>query len=208
VIGCGQGRQYLRRQSRLDGKFNSPHSQIWQQVSGALPSGICPRLRISTGPCTTRGGRYRKAFAISGAKLMAAPQSHSATQFVYPVPHQRVGERDVQRHRNGHTRIPTRRCARDDRANLAHELYNSNKPPAIEIISAPATNSSHPRCRRQGVRRHHAGIAVLAYCIDARAGDTGAFRLIALALQEAGNRRCDRIYNRIDSKRCEASADR
>src|ERR1700688_4046338 len=85
VIGAGKdGNIYLVNRDAM-GKFNaSGNSQIWQEVSGALTSSIfsTPAYFNATVYYGDVGATL-KAFAISSAKLAAAPQSQSATQFVY-----------------------------------------------------------------------------------------------------------------------------
>jgi outer membrane protein assembly factor BamB len=130
VIGAGKdGNIYVVNRDSM-GKFSSSsNSQIWQQVSGALGSGI-----FST-PAYFNGTVYYgdvdatlKAFAISGAKLAATPQSQSATQFVRPgtapsVSANGTSNAIVWAHENTDPAV----LHAYDAANLAHELYNSNQ---------------------------------------------------------------------------------
>src|SRR5258707_5786363 len=130
VIGAGKdGNIYVVNRDSM-GKFNSSgNSQIWQQVSGALPSGIWSTPAYFNGTVYYGDvGATLKAFAISGAKLMAAPQSHSATQFVYPgtapsVSANGTSNAIVWAHDNTDPAV----LHAYDAANLAHELYNSNQ---------------------------------------------------------------------------------
>ena len=130
VIGAGKdGNIYVVNRDSM-GKFNSSgNSQIWQQVSGALPSGIWSTPAYFNGTVYYGDvGATLKAFAISGAKLMAAPQSHSATQFVYPgtapsVSANGTSNAIVWAHENTDPAV----LHAYDAANLAHELYNSNQ---------------------------------------------------------------------------------
>jgi hypothetical protein len=130
VIGAGKdGNIYLVNRDSM-GKFNSSgNSQIWQQVGGALASSIfsTPAYFNST---VYYGdvGETLKAFAISGAKLLATPQSQSATQFVYPgtapsVSANGTSNAIVWAHENTDPAV----LHAYDAANLAHELYNSNQ---------------------------------------------------------------------------------
>jgi outer membrane protein assembly factor BamB len=133
VIGAGKdGNIYLVNRDSM-GKFNaSGNSQIWQQVSGAVSSGI-----FSTPAYFNRtvyygdAGATLKAFSISNAKLLAAPQSQSATQFVYPGTAPSVSANGatnaiVWAHENTNPAV----LHAYDAANLAHELYNTNQAAA------------------------------------------------------------------------------
>jgi outer membrane protein assembly factor BamB len=130
VVGAGKdGNIYVVNRDSM-GKFNSSsNSQIWQQVSGALTSSV-----FST-PAYFNGTVYYgdtdatlKAFAISGAKLAATPQSQSATQFARPgtapsVSANGTSNAIVWAHENNDPAV----LHAYDAANLAHELYNSNQ---------------------------------------------------------------------------------
>src|SRR5882672_3387361 len=130
MIGAGKdGNIYVVNRDSM-GKFNSSgNAQIWQQVTGALPSGIWSTPAYFNGTVYYGdAGATLKAFAISGAKLMAAPQSHSATQFVYPgtapsVSANGTSNAIVWAHENTDPAV----LDAYDAANLAHELYNSNQ---------------------------------------------------------------------------------
>jgi hypothetical protein len=133
VIGAGKdGNIYLVNRDSM-GKFNSAgNSQIWQQVSGALPSGIwsTPAYFNGTVYYGDSGGTL-KAFAISGAKLVTAPQSQSPTQFPYPgtapsVSANGTSNAIVWAHENSNPAV----LHAYDAANLAHEIYNSNQAAA------------------------------------------------------------------------------
>jgi hypothetical protein len=133
VVGAGKdGNIYLVNRDSM-GKFNAGNnSQIWQQLSGALPGGIW-----ST-PAYFNGVLYYgdvsatlKAFTISGAKLAATPQSQSATQFGYPgtapsVSANGTSNAIVWAHENANPAV----LHAYDAANLAHEIYNSNQAAA------------------------------------------------------------------------------
>jgi hypothetical protein len=130
VIGAGKdGNIYLVNRDSM-GKFNSSgNSQIWQQVSGAVPSGVfsTPAYFNATVYYGDVGATL-KAFAISGAKLAAKPQSQSATQFAYPGTAPSVSAKGtangiVWAHENTNPAV----LHAYDAANLAHELYNSNQ---------------------------------------------------------------------------------
>jgi hypothetical protein len=130
AIGAGKdGQIYIVNRDSM-GKFvASGNSQIWQQVSGALLSSV-----FSTPAYFNKTiyygdvGDTLKAFTISGARLAAAPQSQSATQFGFPgtapsVSANGTSNAIVWAHENAN---PAELHAYDA-ANLAHELYNSNQ---------------------------------------------------------------------------------
>ncbi len=133
VVGAGKdGNLYVVNRDSM-GKFNaSNNSQIWQQLSGALPGGIW-----ST-PAYFNGVLYYgdvsgtlKAFTISSAKLVATPQSQSATQFTYPGTAPSVsanGTSNAIVWANENTNPAVLHAY--DAANLAHEIYNSNQAAA------------------------------------------------------------------------------
>ncbi len=133
MVGAGKdGNIYIVNRDGM-GKFNaSNNSQIWQQLSAALPGGIW-----ST-PAYFNGVVYYgdvsgtlKAFTLSGAKLVATPQSQSAVQFTYPGTAPSVSANGtsngiVWAHENTNPAV----LHAYDAANLAHELYNSNQAAA------------------------------------------------------------------------------
>ena len=129
VIGAGKdGNIYLVNRDSM-GKFNaSGNSQIWQEVSGALPGGIwsTPAYFNQTVYYADSGGTL-KAFAISSAKLATAPQGQTATQFPYPGTAPSVSANGtlnaiVWAHENSNPAV-----LHAYTANLATELYNSNQ---------------------------------------------------------------------------------
>ncbi|HEV7611819.1 MAG TPA: hypothetical protein VGO37_08100 [Steroidobacteraceae bacterium] len=130
AIGAGKdGNMYLVNRDSM-GKFNSSgNSQIWQQVSGALPSGVFSTPAYYNGAVYYGDvGNTLKAFTISGAKLVAAPQSQSATQFGFPGTAPSVSANGtsngiVWAHENSNPAV----LHAYDAADLAHELYNSNQ---------------------------------------------------------------------------------
>jgi hypothetical protein len=130
VIGAGKdGNIYLVNRDSM-GKFNpSGNSQIWQEVSGSLTSSI-----FSTPAYFNRTvyygdvGATLKAFTLSNAKLVAAPQSQTATQFAFPgtapsVSANGAANAVVWAHENSNPAV----LHAYDAANLAHELYNSSQ---------------------------------------------------------------------------------
>lgn len=130
VIGAGKdGNIYVVNRDSM-GKFNpSGNSQIWQQVSGALASGVFSTPAYFNGTIYYADvGATLKAFAISNAKLAAAPHSQSAAQFAYPgtapsVSANGASNAIVWAHENTDPAV----LHAYDAANLAHELYNSNQ---------------------------------------------------------------------------------
>src|SRR6267378_6001442 len=133
VIGAGKdGNIYVVNRDSM-GKFNSSgNSQIWQQVSGAVPSGVFSTPAYFNGTVYYGDvGATLKAFAISSAKLAAAPHSQTATQFAYPgtapsVSANGASNAVVWAHENTDPAV----LHAYDAANLAHELYNSNQAAA------------------------------------------------------------------------------
>ncbi len=130
VIGAGKdGNIYVVNRDSM-GKFNpSGNSQIWQQLSGALASGVFSTPAYFNGTVYYGDvGATLKAFAISSAKLAAAPHSQSSTQFAYPgtapsVSANGASNAIVWAHENTDPAV----LHAYDAANLAHELYNSNQ---------------------------------------------------------------------------------
>ncbi|HEY1314437.1 MAG TPA: PQQ-binding-like beta-propeller repeat protein, partial [Steroidobacteraceae bacterium] len=127
AIGAGKdGNIYLVNRDSM-GKFNSANnSQVWQQLSGALPGGIWSTPAYFNGTVYFgEVGDTLKAFAISNAQLAAAPQSQSATQFAYPgtapcVSANGTANAIVWAHENSSPAV----LHAYDAANLGRELYN------------------------------------------------------------------------------------
>jgi hypothetical protein len=132
MVGAGKdGNIYVVDRDNM-GKFNAGTNKNYQTLNGVLPGGIW-----ST-PAYFNGAVYYgdvsgtlKAFTISSAKLIAAPQSQSATQFVYPGTAPSVSALGsangiVWAHENTSPAV----LHAYDAANLAHELYNSNQAAA------------------------------------------------------------------------------
>jgi hypothetical protein len=133
MVGAGKdGNIYVVNRDSM-GKFNAGNnSQIWQQLSGALPGGIW-----ST-PAYFNGVVYYgdvsgtlKAFTISSARVVATPQSQSTTQFAFPgtapsVSANGTSNAIVWAHENTNPAV----LHAYDAANLAHEIYNSNQAAA------------------------------------------------------------------------------
>ena len=130
VIGAGKdGNIYVVNRDSM-GKFNSSgNSQIWQQVSGALPGGIWSTPAYFNGTVYYGDvGTTLKAFSIANAKLLSVPQSQSAAQFAYPgtapcVSANGTSGAIVWAHENSDPAV----LHAYDAANLAHEIYSSNQ---------------------------------------------------------------------------------
>jgi hypothetical protein len=133
MVGAGKdGNIYVVDRDSM-GKFNASSNKNYQTLNGVLPGGIW-----ST-PAYFNGTLYYgdvsgtlKAFSISSAKLVATPQSQSATQFTYPgtapsVSANATANGIVWAHENT---TPQAVLHAYDATNLAHELYNSNQAAA------------------------------------------------------------------------------
>jgi hypothetical protein len=132
MVGAGKdGNIYVIDRDSM-GKFNASSNNNYQTLNGALPGGIWSTPAYFNG--TVYFGDVSgtlKAFAISSAKLGTAPQSQSATQFIYPGTAPSVSANGtangiVWAHENAATGV----LHAYDATNLAHELYNSNQAPA------------------------------------------------------------------------------
>jgi hypothetical protein len=132
MVGAGKdGNIYVVDRDSM-GKFNAGGNTNYQTLNGVIPGGIW-----ST-PAYFNGRVYYgdvsgtlKAFAVSGAKLAATPQSQSATQFTYPgtapsVSANNTANAIVWAHENANPAV----LHAYDASNLAHELYNTNQAPA------------------------------------------------------------------------------
>jgi hypothetical protein len=133
VVGAGKdGNIYLVNRDSM-GKFNSSsNQQIWQQVGNAMPSGIWSTPAYFNGAVYYgEVGATLKAFSMANAKLVAAPQSQTASQFTYPGTAPGVSANGTSNgilwaHENTNPAV----LHAYDAANLAHELYNSNQASA------------------------------------------------------------------------------
>lgn len=132
AVGAGKdGNLYLVNRDAM-GKFNSSgNSQIWQQVTGALASGIFSTPAYFNGSVYYADvGETLKSFTISKAKVVATPQSQSATHFAFPGTAPSVSANGgsnaiIWAHENSDPAV----LHAYDAANLAHELYNSAQAP-------------------------------------------------------------------------------
>ena len=129
AVGAGKdGNIYVVDRDSM-GKFNAGANQNYQTLSGVLPGGIwsTPAYFNGTVYYADVSGTL-KAFAISTARLGAAPQSQSATQFGYPGTAPSVSANGssggiVWAHENTSPAV----LHAYDATNLARELYNSNQ---------------------------------------------------------------------------------
>ncbi|HMD29485.1 MAG TPA: PQQ-binding-like beta-propeller repeat protein [Steroidobacteraceae bacterium] len=132
VVGAGKdGNIYLVDRDSM-GKFNANNNNNYQTLSNALPGGIWSTPAYFNG--TVYYGDVSgtlKAFAISSAKLVAAPQSQTATQFTFPGTAPSVSANGTA---NGivwaHENTSPAVLHAYDATNLAHEIYNSNQAAA------------------------------------------------------------------------------
>jgi hypothetical protein len=132
IVGAGKDSNIYVVDRDSMSKFNAAANGNYQSLNGALPGGI-----FST-PAYFNGTVYYgsvsgnlKAFTISSAKLVAAPQSQSATQFTFPGTAPSVSANGsangiVWAHENTSPAV----LHAYDAANLAHELYNSSQAAA------------------------------------------------------------------------------
>jgi hypothetical protein len=133
VVGAGKdGNIYVVGRDSM-GKFNAAgNSQIWQQLTGALPGGIWSTPAYFNGTVYYGDvGATLKAFSITNAKLLAAPQSQSPSQFGFPgtapsVSANGTSNAIVWAHENANPAVLHAYNA----GNLALEIYNSNQAPA------------------------------------------------------------------------------
>ena len=129
MVGAGKdGNIYVVDRDAM-GRFNSNSNNNYQTLNGALPGGIWSTPAYYNG--TVYYGDVSgtlKAFTISKAKLVAAPQSQSSTQFSYPGTAPSVSANGTA---NGivwaHENTSPAVLHAYDATNLAHELYNSNQ---------------------------------------------------------------------------------
>jgi Immunoglobulin domain/PQQ enzyme repeat len=132
MVGAGKdGNIYVVDRDTM-GKFNANTNNNYQTLNQVLAGGIW-----ST-PAYFNGSVYYgdvsgtlKAFTVSSAKLAAAPQSQSATQFSFPGTAPSVSANGtsngiVWAHENTNPAV----LHAYDASNLAHELYNSNQAAA------------------------------------------------------------------------------
>jgi hypothetical protein len=132
MVGAGKdGNIYVVDRDSM-GKFNSNTNNNYQTLNNVLPGGIWSTPAYFNG--TVYYGDVSgtlKAFSISSARLVATPQSQSATQFTYPGTAPSVSAAGasngiVWAHENANPAV----LHAYDAANLAHELYNSNQASA------------------------------------------------------------------------------
>lgn len=132
VIGAGKdGNIYLVDRDSM-GKFNASQNKIYQQLSGALAGSIFSTPAYFNGTVYYGDvGSTLKAFTVTSAKLIATPQSQSASQFAFPgtapsVSANGTSNAIVWAHENASPAV----LHAYDAGNLAHELYNSSQAAA------------------------------------------------------------------------------
>jgi Immunoglobulin I-set domain len=132
MVGAGKdGNIYVVDRDAM-GKFNASTNNNYQTLTGVLTGGIWSTPAYFNG--TVYYGNVTgtlKAFVISSAKLGAAPQSQSATQFAYPgtapsVSANGTSNAIVWAHENTNPAV----LHAYDASNLAHELYNTTQAAA------------------------------------------------------------------------------
>jgi hypothetical protein len=134
AVGAGKdGHLYVVNRDDL-GKFSASANAIWQDLTNALPGGIYSAPAYFNGSIYYADvGGTLKAFAISQAKLGAAPASQSSTTFPYPGASPAVSANGSSggivwavESATGQTAV----LHAFDAANLGNELYNSNRAAA------------------------------------------------------------------------------
>jgi hypothetical protein len=132
MVGAGKdGNIYVVDRDSM-GRFNVSSNNNYQTLNQVLPGGIWSTPAFFNG--TVYYGDVSgtlKAFTISSAKLVATPQSQSATQFTYPGTAPSVSANGtsngiVWAHENTNPAV----LHAYDASNLAHELYNSSQAAA------------------------------------------------------------------------------
>lgn len=132
MVGAGKdGNIYVVDRDAM-GKFNASGNKNYQTLTSVLPGGIWSTPAYFNG--TVYYGDVSgtlKAFAISGAKLVATPQSQTATQFAYPgtapsVSANGTANAIIWANENPGGPGGTAVLHAYDATNLSHELYNSN----------------------------------------------------------------------------------
>jgi outer membrane protein assembly factor BamB len=129
MVGAGKdGNLYVVDRDSM-GRFNSSGNQIWQELDGALPSGIYSTPAYFNGfVFYGDNGATLKAFAVTNARLSATPASQTSTQFGRPGTAAAVSANGtangiVWAHENASSAV----LHAYDATNLAHELYNSTQ---------------------------------------------------------------------------------
>ncbi len=129
VVGAGKdGNIYVVDRDSM-GKFSATSNNIFQQLSGAVASGIFSTPAYFNGTVYYGDvGSTLKAFAVSAARLTATPKSQTATQFTYPGTAPSISANGTA---NGivwaHENTGPAVLHAYDAADLNHELYNSNQ---------------------------------------------------------------------------------
>jgi hypothetical protein len=137
VIGAGKDSNIYVVDRDNMGKFNASQNNIWQEIDGLLPGNPPGAMAggVRSSPAWFNGNIYYgdaggtlKAFAVTNAKLSAAPTSQTAVAFAYPgaspvVSASGTTNAIVWAHENTSPAV----LHAYDAADLKHELYNSNQ---------------------------------------------------------------------------------
>jgi hypothetical protein len=131
-VGAGKdGKIYLVDRDNM-GKFTAAKNNIWQELDGVLGGAVFSSPAFYNGSLYYGAvGSTLKAFAMTAAKVSAAPTSQSPGTFAYPGTSPAVSANGTtnaivwaHENQNGGT---TAVLHAYDAANLAHELYNSTQ---------------------------------------------------------------------------------
>jgi hypothetical protein len=131
AVGAGKdGNLYVVNRDSMGG-FNPSTNQIWQELPGALGSGIWSTPAYFNG--AVYYGPYSgtlRTFAVQAARLASAPSSNTVVSFPSPGTSPAISANGtsngiVWAHENASPGV----LHAYDAANLAHELYNSSQAP-------------------------------------------------------------------------------
>ncbi len=138
AVGAGKDTNiYIVDRDKM-GEFNSSSNNIYQELSGALPSGVWAMPAYFNNSIYYGSvGSTLKAFAISNARLLSTPTSQTAQSFIYPGSTPSIsanGSSDaiVWAHENTNPAV----LHAYDATDLSHELYNSNQAGARDQFGA------------------------------------------------------------------------
>ena len=129
AVGAGKDANIYVVDRDAMGKFNPNTNNIYQEISGALSSGVfsMPAYFNNTVYYGAVGDRV-KAFAITKAQLASTPASQTANAFAYPGATPSISANGTSTailwvaENTGNAVLHAY-----DATNLAHELYNSNQ---------------------------------------------------------------------------------
>lgn len=129
AVGAGKdGNIYVVNRDSM-GKFSPNSSNVWQDITNALPGGIwsTPAYFDNTVYYGAVGGPLR-AFPVASAKLALSPSSQTGITFTYPGTAPAISSNGtsngiVWAHENSNPAV----LHAYDATNLTNELYNSNQ---------------------------------------------------------------------------------